>query len=239
LNGGIKIREGVNRVIENNIMINNTFHPHVWFKNSNDIFKYNIVSGKYLPIQINVWGKETDYNVFTNSAALLDAQSRGTDKHSVFCGLDFENPKSGDFRIKNGSKAFLTGFKNFDMDSFGVVSEKLKLITKKVTLPIIVLQEQLNKINIIEFDGANLKDLSTAGEQSATGMKTIKGVLVLDVKTGSGASKSLQANDVILQYNSRQINNINDLLEARRSGNPGSNEYTIFRNQREVKLRDK
>jgi hypothetical protein len=239
LNGGIKIREGVNRVIINNIMINNTFHPHVWFKNSNDIFKYNIVSAKYLPIQIKVWGKETDYNVFTNSADLLDAQSRETDKHSVFCVLDFENPKSGDFRIKNGSKAFLTGFKNFDMDRFGVVSEKLKLAAKKVTLPIIVLQEQVNKINIIEFAGANLKDLSTAGEQSATGMKTIKGVLVLDVKTGSGASKFLQTNDVILQYNSRQINNINDLLEATRLGNPGSNEYIIFRNQREVKLRDK
>jgi hypothetical protein len=238
LNGGIKIREGVNRVIENNIMINNTFHPHVWFKNSNDIFKYNIVSAKYQPIQIKVWGKETDYNVFTNAASLLDAQSRGTDKHSVFCGKDFVNPRSGDFSIKNGSLAFLTGFKNFDMDNFGVVSAKLKLIAKKVTLPIMILQEQVNKINIIEFAGANLKDLSTLGEQSATGMKTIKGVLVLDVKTGSGASKFLQANDVILQYNSRSINNINDLLDATRLGNPGSNEYIIFRNQREVKLRD-
>jgi hypothetical protein len=32
LNGGIKLREGVNRVVENNILINNTFHPHVWFR---------------------------------------------------------------------------------------------------------------------------------------------------------------------------------------------------------------
>jgi hypothetical protein len=29
LNGGIKLREGVSRVVENNIMVNNTFHPHV------------------------------------------------------------------------------------------------------------------------------------------------------------------------------------------------------------------
>ncbi|PJF32922.1 MAG: peptide-binding protein, partial [Phototrophicales bacterium] len=33
LNGGIKLREGFYRVVENNIMVNNSFHPHVWFAN--------------------------------------------------------------------------------------------------------------------------------------------------------------------------------------------------------------
>ena len=32
LNGGIKNREGFYRVVENNIMVNNTFHPHVWYR---------------------------------------------------------------------------------------------------------------------------------------------------------------------------------------------------------------
>ena len=77
LNGGIKLREGVNRVVENNIMINNTFHPHVWFKNSNDVFRHNIVSTGYLPINIKVWGKEIDYNVFPDSASLKAAQEQG------------------------------------------------------------------------------------------------------------------------------------------------------------------
>jgi hypothetical protein len=54
LNGGIKLREGVNRVVENNILINNSFHPHVWFKNSNDVFKHNIVTTAYQPIRIDV-----------------------------------------------------------------------------------------------------------------------------------------------------------------------------------------
>ena len=71
LNGGIKLREGVNRVVENNIMVNNTFHPHVWFKNCNDVFRYNIVSKGYLPIDIKVWGRETDFNVFPDSTSLL------------------------------------------------------------------------------------------------------------------------------------------------------------------------
>jgi hypothetical protein len=84
LNGGIKLREGVNRVVENNIMINNTFHPHVWFKNSNDVFRHNIVSSGYQPIHISVWGKETDYNAFPDLASLKAAQDRGTDRNSVY-----------------------------------------------------------------------------------------------------------------------------------------------------------
>jgi len=47
LNSGLKLREGFNRVAENNIMINNSLHPHVWFANSEDVFKYNIVSNTY------------------------------------------------------------------------------------------------------------------------------------------------------------------------------------------------
>ena len=122
LNGGIKLREGVNRVVENNIMINNSFHPHVWFRNSNDVFRRNVVSSRYMPIGITVWGKETDYNIFPDSVSLKAAWSNGTDKHSVCGDLDFMDPKNGDFRLKNHSIAFTTGFKNFAMDSFGVVS---------------------------------------------------------------------------------------------------------------------
>jgi hypothetical protein len=106
LNGGIKLREGVNRIVENNILINNTFHPHVWFKNSNDIFRYNIVSTGYMPIDIKVWGRETDFNVFPDSASLKAAQDRGTDKNSVCGRLNFVNPKVGDFRLKEVLKPF-------------------------------------------------------------------------------------------------------------------------------------
>jgi len=138
LNGGIKLREGVNRVVENNIMINNTFHPHVWFLNSNDVFRHNIVSTGYLPINIKTWGKEIDYNAFPDSVSLKEAWSRGTDKHSVCGKLLFVDPQKGDFRLKDGAPALSAGFKNFAMDSFGVVSPKLKAVAKKVQIPSII-----------------------------------------------------------------------------------------------------
>ncbi|MBS1936145.1 MAG: right-handed parallel beta-helix repeat-containing protein, partial [Bacteroidetes bacterium] len=83
LNGGLKLREGFNRVVENNIMVNNSFHPHVWFKNSGDVFIHNIVMREYFPIQINYWGKQIDENLLPDSAALLTAQQQGTDKNSI------------------------------------------------------------------------------------------------------------------------------------------------------------
>lgn len=235
LNGGIKLREGVNRVVENNIILNNTFHPHVWFKNSNDVFRHNIVGAGYLPIRINVWGKETDYNIFPDSASLNAAQRRGTDKHSVYGNMDFIDPQKGDYRLKEGSVAFSAGFRNFAMDSFGVVSPRLKAISKKVILSTVSSPKGMDKEEVINFMGANVKNLSTLGEQSATGMSSIRAVLVVEVKAGTEASGFLQANDVILSFNNKPVNNLDDLSAARMSVIGTTTEIVIFRNQKEIK----
>jgi hypothetical protein len=236
LNGGIKLREGVNRIVENNILINNTFHPHVWFKNSNDVFRHNIVSTGYLPVNIKVWGKETDYNIFPDSVSLKAAQDRGTDKNSVYGRLDFVNPKVGDFRLKNGSPAFTVGFKNFPMDSFGVVSPKLKVLAKKVTIPSILFLNKIDTDEVIDFMGAKIKNLTTLGERSATGMDDIRGVLVVEVAAKSLASGFLHVNDVILSFNSKKTDKLRDLLEARMSVIGSNTEVVIFRNQKEEKI---
>jgi len=236
LNGGIKLREGVNRVVENNIMINNTFHPHVWFKNSNDVFRHNVVSSSYLPIGISVWGKEVDYNIFPDSVSLKAAWSNGTDKHSLCGSLDFINPENGDFRLKNNSIAFITGFKNFAMDSFGVVSPRLKALAKKPILSTVISLDKIDDNPLIDFMGAKVKNLATQGERSATGMDDTRGVLVVEVASASSAKKFLQANDVILSFNNKQVNKLRDLLEARMSVIGSGTEVLIFRNQKEIKI---
>lgn len=235
LNGGIKLREGVSRVIENNIMVNNTFHPHVWFKNSGDVFRHNIVGTGYLPIGISAWGKEVDYNIFPDSVSLKEARSRGTDGHSVYSHPVFTNPEKGDFHLNNSAAALSAGFKNFAMDNFGVVSARLKAIAKKPVFPAVVTTNSISKDDVIDFMGARVKNLGTAGEQSATGMDQIRGVLVLSVAHGSAASAFLQANDVILTFNRRQVNNLKDLLEARGTVTGKNTEIVIFRNQHQLK----
>jgi len=83
--------------------------------------------------------------------------------------------------------------------------------------------------------GAKVKNLTTLGERSATGMDEIRGVLVVDVDAGSVASRFLLSNDVILGLNDKQVNKLRDLLEARMSVIGANTGMVIFRNQKEVK----
>jgi hypothetical protein len=195
-----------------------------------------VVSSSYLPIGIAVWGKETDYNIFPDSVSLKAAWSNGTDKHSVCGYLDFEDPANGDFRLKNNAVAFTAGFKNFAMDSFGVVSPQLKTLAKKPTLPIVIALDKTNDNPVMDFIGAKVKNLITLGERSATGMNDTTGVLVVAVIPGSAAAKSLQANDVIISFNNKKVNKLRDLLEARMSVIGSGTEALIFRNQKEIKV---
>jgi len=160
-----------------------------------------------LPVNITVWGKEIDYNAFPDSVSLKDAWSRGTDKHSVCGKLLFMDPQKGDFRLKDGAAALSAGFKNFAMDSFGVVSSKLKASAKKVQIPAVIILDKVSNDEIIDFIGAKIKNLNTAGERSATRMDDARGV----------------------------SNNLRDLLEARMSVIGTNAEIIVFRNQKEVK----
>jgi hypothetical protein len=237
LNGGIKLREGFYRVVENNILVNNTFHPHVWFENSGDVFTRNIVMEPYKPISLPAWGAMVDYNIFTDSTAIYEAQNRGTDKHSMVTPVEFQDPQLGDFRIKNSSSAvFRMGFQNFDMDSFGVISPWLKRIAKtpRITLPLVKASKEVS--DGIEWQGWHVKNLETLGERSATGMDTERGVLVISiVKNDSKMKDFLRENDVIVKLNGKVINNLGDLQNATSQADLSKPlEMVVFRNQKET-----
>jgi S1-C subfamily serine protease len=121
------------------------------------------------------------------------------------------------------------------MDSFGVVSQKLKALAKKVQIPAIISLDKTGADETIDFIGAKIKNLNTAGDRSATGIDDTRGVLVLDVVSGSGASEFLQTNDVILSLNNKKTNNLRDLQEARMSVIGTITEIVVFRNQEEAK----
>ena len=237
LNGGIKLREGFYRVVENNILVNNTFHPHVWFENSGDVFTRNIVMEPYQPINLLGWGAMADFNIFSNNKAFDEAKKLGVDHHSIVFPVEFIDPAHGNFRVKsNASSVFRIGFQNFDMDNFGVVSPILKRLAKtpRITMPIV-------KVNIteslsIEWQGWRIKNLDTSGERSATGMDSERGVYVVTiVDQYSNLKDFLQANDVILKFNGVIINNLTDLQNATSHADLAKSlDIVVFRNQREV-----
>lgn len=237
LNGGLKLREGFYRTVYNNIILNNSFHPHVWFKSSGDTFKNNIVSAAYFPIGIHYWGHGIDQNFFPDSVSLHKAQANGTDGRSIYGNPMFVNVKTGDYQVGRQSPALKTGFKNFPMNRFGVISASLRTLATKVVLPVISSSEGEDDEQSFEFFGTNVKNLNTLGERSATGMDSERGVLVLSVPKTSVLYGKLNSNDVILKFNGKDISKVTDLQKEKMNLQLShSTSVMVFRNQQLQKL---
>ncbi|MGC4235696.1 MAG: PDZ domain-containing protein [Niabella sp.] len=239
LNGGLKLREGFYRIVENNIMINNSFHPHVWFKNSGDVFERNIVMKRYAPIQVTDWGSKIDNNLFPDTAALHDARSRGTDRHSMAGDPMFVNPAKGDYTVAPASPALKAGFKNFSMDQFGVQKSALKKIAKQPAIPVLISDAGLaDKSVSVAFLGGTIKSVDGLGDRSAYGLPDETGVVVLSAGSGSLLTQSgVQDRDVIRSANGKPVRDIKELMDVYQGFNwTGRLPVTIIRNQQVLSL---
>ncbi len=218
LHGGLKLREGYQRVATNNIIVNNSLHPHVWFEQSGDLFARNIVMGEYRPaiMETSKWGAEVDSNLFTTSQA--DRQkftANGCDADSLVGDAQFVNPAAGDFRVKATSPALKLGFVNFPMDQFGVQSPRLKAIARKpeITPPT---QSELSATGEqITWLGATMREL-TGEEYSALGLPAgARGVLVAHaLHSDATRSAGLQTADFIQQVNGQTVKNLSQFMAA-------------------------
>lgn len=243
LNGGLKMREGYDRVATNNIILNNSLHPHVWVRNSDDVFKHNIVFTAYQPAVMNSalgesdrWGKELDYNLFaTGQAAMRKFAAHGADAHSVSADPLFVNPGQGDFRVRPESPAFKIGFRNFDMTDFGVKSEKLKKLARTPDIPEIVLQIQDEVSAEYTWLGAVLKEVK-GEELSAYGAKFSQASMALDrVPAESEAYKlGLRSGDLLLSLGGKEISTAASFKQLLEEYAGKSGELLVMRNQKEM-----
>jgi hypothetical protein len=250
LNGGLKLREGFFRTCENNVLVNNTLHPHVWFNDSRDIFRSNIVFRPYLPIGMRQWTQEIDFNLLhqpgdekPSSATRLQALSL-QDAHSLQADAGFLNPASGDFRVKENSPALLLGFVNFDMQSFGVQTPKLKAIARQPQIPSLAIAtfvstSETRSREVISWAGARVRNVVGLDEVSAAGTPGETGVILLQVPENSPAAKAgFLTGDVILAFNKAPIKDTHDLqhfTQALKPSEPAN--VTILRYQQESTLR--
>ncbi|WP_339704015.1 peptide-binding protein [Algoriphagus aquimarinus] len=235
LSGGIKLREGFYRTVYNNIMVNNGFHPHVWFKESHDVFTRNIVMTSHKQIGVNFWGDKVDENFFTSEADLDKSREFGVERSGEFGDPMFVNPEAGDFSVQEDSPAIQTvGFVNFDMDTFGVTSPELKKMADSPGIPFLLLENEENKAEIREWHGFKVKNMETLGEQSAAGLNEITGVVVLEVPNqyDTSAPNSLRAGDVILECWDEEVSDFISLSKVEKGNNwKGLTELKVWRNQ--------
>ena len=240
LNGGIKLREGFYRTVENNIIVNNTLHPHLWFKNSGDVFSRNIVMTKYKPISVRGWGREVDYNIFADSLAYLAARQLGGDAHSIVTTVKFMDAAKGNFNVADDSEVVTKGgFRNFPMNNFGVLSSRLKRLAASPVMPVPLVAGHATDTKTMFWKGVTFKNLDTLEERSATGMDTERGVYVVSVDVlGSNQVRDfIASNDVILSVNGKPVNNLDDMEEALKHVDTSKKaELVIFRNQKEHKV---
>jgi hypothetical protein len=217
LHGGIKNREGFGRIVENNIMVDGGYDPHVWFAESGDIFRRNIMWTAYRPANMHrpPWGAEMDFNLVHDSSAIPNVpaarlrQQSGRDEHSVIADAQFIDPAHGDYRVKDGSPALALGFVNFRMDQFGVQKPELRALSRVPQLP----QPKTPAPAAVARDttpakwlDALVRNIADQGEMSAFGLPGVTGVLVLEVPADSVLAKAgLQRNDVILSINGDRI----------------------------------
>jgi hypothetical protein len=245
LSGGLKLREGFKRIATNNIILNNSFHPHVWFENSQDVFEHNILLSGHKPILNDYWGDSIDHNLFVNNSDLLAAQALGLDKNSKAGTPQFIAPEQGNYQVLASSPALTIGFKNFPMDQFGVSVPRLKVLAEQPEIRPLYLNSANGETGQrYVLLGATLKSVETLGEQSALGISDIAGAMVLAVEPGSKMAKhGIQVGDVILQVLDTQfggqdeIKTAADLLAAYQSRKwRGVLELVISRNQHKQKV---
>lgn len=79
--GGIKFREGFLRTAAGNVLVNNTFHPHVWPTHTGDVIQRNIVYAPYQPIRVRGWGQLIDMNFLQRDGA------KATKEQMIFRGF--------------------------------------------------------------------------------------------------------------------------------------------------------
>ena len=248
LNGGLKLREGFYRICENNVLINNSLHPHVWYLASHDIFRNNVVFTTYHPIRIRKWGQEFDYNLLhkpeahdAKPATKLQAQSL-QDLHSLIGDAQFIDPTTGDYRVKPGSPAIALGFLNFDMHQFGVQTPELKAIARQPELPkLSAVDATTGKTRsraVATWAGARVRNIVGLDEVSASGTPGETGVILLEVPSDSPAAKAgFFAGDIILGLNGQSVKELQYLLEASQGEPAGKlSTVTILRFQQESTL---
>ncbi len=242
LNGGLKLREGFYRTATNNIIVENSLHPHVWFERSGDVFAGNIVMGAYRPavMKIQTWGAELDRNLFTTTEAdRLKYANRGCDTHSLVGNARFVNPETGDFRVKRGSPALKLGFRNFPMDRFGVTSSRLRALARTPQIPTLsrspVPPSESRKT---VWQGAVLRRLA-GQEYSALGVSSEEhGVFVAELSKESQAFQmGLRAGDFIQQANSSELRGPEDfLVVANRMSGDRKLKLQLIRNYQRIAL---
>jgi hypothetical protein len=240
LRGGLKLRDGFHRNVYNNIAINNSLHPHVWYENSMDVVTGNTWLVRYQLIMVPQWGKEIDRNMFISEADGYAFIKEGCDAHSIFGDPMFVDPAKGDYRGKDGSPAFTIGFTNFPMDQYGVKKPELKAIARTPDFPTPCAAQKAPEATqepAVLWWGATVAALK-GEEYSAFGVsKDDGGVHLVDVPPVSPAyAIGLRTGDLLQGMDGGALKTVEDLLAETGDNHDKAIVFDLMRSQQNISV---
>ena len=243
LSGGLKLREGYRRRAWNNIVVNNSLHPHVWYPESGDEVTGNILMAAPRGVETPTdaaRGKTVDRNFYHSGdpAAAGKFLHFGWDANSLVGDARFVDPASGDFRVREDSPALRLGFRNFPMDQFGVKKPSLKAIAKTPVIPALrFVVPASSSGGAITWLGATVRGIE--GEEfSAFGTaREDGGVHLVKVPADSAAARlGLAQGDLIQSIDGRKIRTAAELPKHTAPAPVEGMRITLVRAQQEMTL---
>ncbi len=213
MNGGIKLREGFDRNVYNNIIANDGGHFHVWYEQCGDIYEKNISAWNqtHSVIQLKTYydygNERIDNNLFYNPNGSVEVKPSNWvsgfkyDQNATFNQNPlFTDITTNDYTIMPNSPALLLGFINFPMDQFGKPGSP-------TPEPIELFNGNIEADNTIWL-GAKASNVYNESIKSATGLPDYNGLYLESLPTGSYATTmGFQDLDVIRKLNGTAIGN--------------------------------
>ena len=151
----------------------------------------------------------------------------------------FKNPSELDFTVSENSPALKIGFKNFPMDEFGVQKESLKKIAKTPEVPIINDLSENKSSPVVAWLRNDIKSVDSEQEQSAYGLNSAEGVIILRIWKPSPAvqNNGIKKGDVILEAGGKKVKNIQDFFKINVENKTDMLDLVVMRNQAEKEIR--
>jgi hypothetical protein len=242
LKGGLKTREGYQRIVTNNVILGKYTCNVPYPKPAFDVFERNIVWGSKVYISSNptLWGGSRNGTFVHNPEVEGAVPATGLqdetldDADSLYGNAQFMDPAIGNFQVRADSPTVETGFKNFPMTGFGVTSSELKKLAgaPPIQLPEQAAPNQYVRARAKTILGARVKTLDTESEITATGMHVRAGAYLVEVPADSQmAQYGFKGSDVIWQVDHQLTPSVRELSNAMTNLTAGVHTVKVWRSQ--------
>ena len=244
---GIKLREGFDRIVHNNIIVNGRVEIHVPYELAKDRIYSNLFVGdcpwgfagcdeaRFLTTKDYVdknWYFNFSKRINLPSWSFFNNSEMIYDKGGILGdNPDFVDIMNNDYTIQNKAAMALVGIENIPMDSFG----KPDCEFKSPVLAKEVVNFTHKEVDKREWKGAIISNIDDS-IMSSTGFHGYSGVYFEKIPNDSVASKiGFKERDILLSLNKIEIQSISNIESADYSSNIF--ESKVFRRGKTIQIK--